>query len=261
VRRVTGAITFEPIGIVHSPFVEKVDAPRQAQAAIDVEATIELFPGRDLEHAIEDLATWDRLWVVFVFHRVEGWRPKVLPPRSDRRRGVLATRSPHRPNPIGLSAVRLVGVDGLNVRVRDVDILDGSPVLDLKPYVPYADAFPDAGSGWLETARDPLPAYDVTWSDEARAHAAWLAERGIDLAATVERALALGPTPNAYRRIKKLADGHELGMKEWRARFEVAGKVVRVRGLASGYRPRDLATNEDAALDVHRAFVAAFPAR
>ena len=257
----TSGITFEPIGVVRSPFVEKVDAPRQAQAAIDVEATIELFPGRDLEHAIEDLATWERLWVVFVFHRVEGWRPKVLPPRSDRRRGVLATRSPHRPNPIGLSAVRLVGVEGLNVRVRDIDILDGSPVLDLKPYVPYADAFPDAGSGWLETARDPLPAYEVTWSDEARAQAAWLAERGIDLAAAVERALALGPTPNAYRRIKRTDDGHELAMKEWRARFEVAGRVVRVRGLASGYPPRDLATDESAALDVHRAFVAAFPAR
>jgi len=257
----SGAFTFEPIGVVHSPFVEKIDAPRQAQAALDVDATIELFAGRDLEHALEDLATWERLWVIFVFHRVEGWRPKVLPPRSDRRRGVLSTRSPHRPNPIGLSAVRLVGVEGLIVRVRDIDILDGSPVLDLKPYVPYADAFPEAGSGWLEKARDPLPDYEVTWSDEARAQAAWLAGRGIDLAGVVETALALGPTPNAYRRIKRIDQGHELAVKAWRARFDVAGKVVRVRALASGYRPRDLATNDDAALDVHRAFEAAFPAR
>ncbi len=257
------AFTFEPIGVVRSPFTEKVDAPRQAQTAAgaDVEATIELFPGRDLEHAVEDLAAWDRLWVIFVFHRTEGWRPKVLPPRSDRRRGVLATRSPHRPNPIGLSAVRLVAVEGLTVRVRDIDILDGSPVLDLKPYVPYADAFPDAGSGWLDTARDPIPDYEVTWSNEAQAHSTWLAARGVDLAPVIERALALGPLPNAYRRIKRLADGYELAVKEWRARFDVAGKTVRVKGLVTGYRPRELAMNDDAALDLHRQFVAAFPAR
>jgi len=255
------AVTFEPIGVVRSPFVEKADAPRQAQtqAGAGVEATIELFSGRDLEHAVEDLATWDRLWVIFVFHQAEGWRPKVLPPRSDRRRGVLATRSPHRPNPIGLSAVRLVGVEGLNVRVRDLDILDGSPVLDLKPYVPYADAFPDAGSGWLDAARDPIPDHEVTWSDEAGAQRAWLLERGIDVGTVIERALALGPQPNAYRRIRRVGDGHELAVKEWRARFEVAGKVVRVRGLVTGYRPRELALNADEALDVHRAFVAAFP--
>src|SRR5271167_4134636 len=105
------SITFEPIGVVHTPFKEKVSAPRQSIAAENVEGTIELFPGRSLEHALEDIGSWERLWVVFVFHRAEGWRPKVLPPRSTKRRGVLATRSPHRPNPIGLSAVRLVGVD------------------------------------------------------------------------------------------------------------------------------------------------------
>ncbi len=259
--RAVPSFTFDPIGVVRSPFTEKVDAPRQAQAGAGVEATIELFPGRGFEDALSDLSSWERIWVIFVFDRVENWRAKVLPPRSSRRRGVLATRSPHRPNPIGLSAVRLVAVEGLVVRVRDVDILDGSPVLDLKPYVPYADAFPDAGSGWLEAPRDPVPEHAVAWSDLARAQAAWLAERGHDVGAAVARALALGVTPSAYRRIRRVDGILELAAKEWRARFRVEGDTARVESLRSGYRPRELATNEDAALDVHREFTAAFAGR
>jgi hypothetical protein len=145
--------------------------------------------------------------------------------------------------------------------VRDVDILDGSPVLDLKPYVPYADAFPDAGSGWLEAPRDPVPEHAVAWSDVARAQAAWLAERGHDVGDAVARALALGVTPSAYRRIRRVDGALELAVKEWRARFRVEGDTARVESLRSGYRPRDLATNEDAALDVHREFTAAFAGR
>jgi tRNA-Thr(GGU) m(6)t(6)A37 methyltransferase TsaA len=252
------AFSFEPIGFVRSPFVEKAAAPRQATAARDVEATIELVPGRGLEHAVDDLASWDRIWIVFVFDRAEGWRPKVLPPRSAVRRGVLATRSPHRPNPIGLSAVRLVGVEGLIVRVRDCDILDGTPVLDLKPYVPYADAFPDAGSGWLESPSDPIAAYRVEWTDEARAQSNWLAQRGIELTAPVEQALSLGPAPNAYRRIKRQGDVSVLAVKDWRVRFDSAGSVVTVRTIRSGYRPKELALSADPAVELHRAFVAAF---
>ena len=117
------------------------------------------------------------------------WRPKVLPPRSaGRRRGVFSTRSPHRPNPIGLSVVRLDEVRGLTLHVRDVDMIDGTPVLDLKPYVPYADAFPDARTGWLEplagrrrgrepAAVDPEPGFAVTWSPLAAEQAAWLRAR------------------------------------------------------------------------------------
>jgi tRNA-Thr(GGU) m(6)t(6)A37 methyltransferase TsaA len=226
-----------------------------------VEATIELFPGRSLEHALEDIETWERIWVVFVFDRAEGWRPKVLPPRSTKRRGVLATRSPHRPNPIGLSSVRLVGVEGLTLRIRDVDILDGTPVLDLKPYVPYADAFPDAGSGWLEQIADPIPPTVVRWDDAARAQSTWLAERGVALKGPVDRALALGPEPNAYRRIRRVSaetDERELAVKEWRVRFRAAEDGIVVLSIHSGYRPRELATEDSPAIDLARAFAAAF---
>jgi len=198
----------------------------------------------------------------------------VLPPRSNgRRRGVFATRSPHRPNPIGLSVVRLDRVDGLTLHVRDVDLLDGTPILDVKPYVAYADAVPDASAGWL--VDDPSPAYDVTWAPRAEEQLAWLAARDVHLRAPVAQALALGPQPHPYRRIRAAGDGFRLAWKEWRVDFVVPasagpaqiarghvrstvlqGPVVQVESIASGYRAKELAT--DPLLALHREYTAAF---
>lgn len=84
-------------------------------------------------------------------HRGGNWAPQVMPPRGPRvRRGLFATRSPDRPNPIGLSAVRLIRVEGCNLHVNGIDLIDGTPILDIKPYVPYADAFPQAKAGWID---------------------------------------------------------------------------------------------------------------
>jgi tRNA-Thr(GGU) m(6)t(6)A37 methyltransferase TsaA len=134
--------------VVRTGLSSRVEAPRQPRAAGGAGGTIELYPGRNFEHALDDLQGWEYIWVIFWFHLNRSWRPKVLPPRSTSgRKGVFSTRSPHRPNPIGLSAVRLERVDGLTLHIRDVDMVDGTPVLDIKPYVPYADAHPGARSG------------------------------------------------------------------------------------------------------------------
>ncbi len=252
---------FEPIGFVRSPFSERAEAPRQATvtSAADVAGRIELLEGRGYEHALSGLDAFDRLWVLFVFHKnVEqerGWKPKVLPPRSDKKRGLFATRSPHRPNPIGMSAVVLERIEGLVVHVRGLDLLDGTPVLDLKPYVAYADAFPDARAGWLEVP-DPVASYEVVYEPLAAAQLAWLAERGIDLRAPIDAVLSLGPEPHPYRRIRRHGDGMRLAVKDWRVDFvaDAGAKRIHVRSLASGYRPKVLST--EPGLDVHRAFVA-----
>jgi len=118
------AMLFRPIGIARTPFSERVEAPRQPYAAAGVAGTIELFEGQNFEHALADLEAWDHIWVIFWFHLNKGWRPKVLPPRSEIKRGVFATRSPYRPNPIGMSVLRLEAVEGLTLRVLDVDLLD-----------------------------------------------------------------------------------------------------------------------------------------
>lgn len=127
-------LTVEPIGYVRCALAAKAEAARQPRASGGAPARIELMPGRNFEHALSDLGCWQYIWVLFWFDRNDGWRPKVLPPRSrSGRKGVFATRSPHRPNPLGLSAVRLERVEGLTLHVSDVDMLDGTPVLDIKP--------------------------------------------------------------------------------------------------------------------------------
>jgi hypothetical protein len=151
--------------------------------------------------------------------------------------------------------------------VQDVDIIDGSPVLDLKPYVPYADAFPDARTGWLEplapaagseAPRDPEPGFTVVWSDAAAAQAAWLRERGVELRAPVDAVLGLGPQPHPYRRIKREGEGFRLAVKDWRVRFRVDGRMVTVDAIASGYRPGELAASTQPEVALQREFVAYF---
>ncbi len=147
--------TYRPIGLLRSPYARRIDAPHQGtvvagtQTGEPASATLVLEEWLD-EKVIQDLSGFDRLWLIFAFHLSEGWRSSVKPPRGGPKRGVLATRSPHRPNSIGLSAVELVRIEGKTLHLRGVDLLDGTPVLDIKPYVPYADAFPDARAGWID---------------------------------------------------------------------------------------------------------------
>jgi tRNA (adenine37-N6)-methyltransferase len=249
-------LTVTPIGLVRSPFTEKMQAPRQPNTPQAADGSVELFPGHDFEHALEDLLTFRYVWLLFWFDRAEGWRPKVQPPRSDKRRGVFATRSPHRPNPIGMSLVELTGIEGLVLRVKSLDLLDGTPVLDIKPYIPYADSRADAGHGWLEEsggARDPVVAFQVEFAAEARAELDLLESFGVSLEASIRQVLELGPEPHPYRRIRKTDTGGCLALKDFRVHFTSVARTVTVTSIATGYRPKQLATLTDPSLDAHRA--------
>lgn len=229
-----------PIGIIRTPYVEKYHAPRQPGTAGEhIVGIIELEPHRNFEQALQDLEGFERIWVLSWFHRNTDWRPKVLPPRSGRtKRGVYSTRSPHRPNPIGLSLCKLLGIDGLRLRVENPDLLDGTPILDIKPYIPYAEAFPDSKIGWLEKYQDTdQPAYIVVVSDLARSQANWLETvHGIHLLDRAILTLERDPFPHSSRRIKKRPDGgYIMGMKSWRLRYEIQGNVVRIEKIESGY--------------------------
>lgn len=262
------SLTLTPIGRVHSPFTERVEAPRQAALAKGVEGRVELYAGRGYEDALLDLEQWDHVWLVFWFHQNVEYRPKVQPPRSAKKRGVLATRAPYRPNPIGLSAVRLLRVEGLTLHVADLDILDGTPVLDIKPYVPYADAIPEANHGWLDEQtlgdrarpRDPLASYEVHYGELATEQLAYLSEtHGLALRQRIDSALALGPSPHAYRRIRRVGQGYVLAVKDFRAEFTVHERVITVHTLKSGYRPEALFSPDGDAPEAHRAFVLRYP--
>jgi tRNA (adenine37-N6)-methyltransferase len=264
-------LVLEPIGYVRCAAASKVQVARQPRAAAGVPARIELLPGRNFEHALEDLARWKLIWVLFWFHQNPGWRPKVLPPRSTTgRKGVFATRAPHRPNPIGMSVVRLERVDGLTLHVRDADMLDGTPVLDLKPYVPYTDAHPGAGNGWLTDELppradappdDPVPAYAVGFAPLASQQAHWIeTHTGLTIGERIRATLALGPSPHPYRRIRRSAQGLQLSVKEWRVMFTVTERAVCVVQVDSGFRASQLAARgDDPTLRLHREFLAHWP--
>lgn len=145
-----------PIAWVRSVHRERFGTPRQPAASDDERARqvsdnrIELTDGFP-EEALQDLAGFDRIWVIGVFHLNQGWRDQVMPPRGPRvRRGLLATRSPHRPNRLSLSCCELWRVERTTLHVGAIDLLDGTPVLDVKPYLPFADAFPSARAGWVD---------------------------------------------------------------------------------------------------------------
>jgi tRNA-Thr(GGU) m(6)t(6)A37 methyltransferase TsaA len=261
----------EPIGYVRAPLESKAEAARQPAAAAGTHGRIELLPGWNFEHALDDLAGWEYIWVIFQFHLNEGWRPKVLPPRSTTgRKGVFATRSPHRPNALGLSAVRLERIDGLTLHLGEHDMLDGTPVLDIKPYVAYTDAHPQARSGWLEdagrkvggaTPADPVPHYAVLMDPLAAQQAAWIESRtGLAIGERIRATLELGPEPHPYRRIRREGDALRLAVKEWRVRFTVTERTVRVAEISTGYRATQLDAARPGAepLEAHHDFVARF---
>lgn len=253
-----------PIGYIESPFVRKVEAPRQPRVASAVEGRIVL--DRALAHAVEDLDGFEHVWVLAWMDRVEGFRPKVLPPRSRKRRGVLATRSPHRPNPIALSVMELLRVEGTVLHVRGVDLLDGTPVLDIKPYLPWTDAIPRSRVGWLEEEgravesegerpADPRGAYEVVIGERAAAQLAWLVDRGVSLEPTLRTVLEASPFPHPYRRISKDRNregAFVIALSEWRVAFHLDPadpRRVLVTEVRSGYRPRELEGHP-----LHRAF-------
>ncbi len=153
------AWTFRPIGVVRSPYRYVHDAPRQTGLGREERAVVELRRG--MQNCLKDLAGFERVWIVYVFSFARGWKEQLVPPRDKVKRGVLATRAPHRPNAVGITAARLVEVRGRRVTIVDHDLLDGTPVLDVKPYLPYCDAFPDARAGWTESL--PGDAADHRW--------------------------------------------------------------------------------------------------
>ena len=262
--------TLKPIGTIRTPYVDKYDAPSQPiSSAKDVEGVIELFPHQNFEQALADVSGFERIWIISWFDRVDGWSPKVLPPRSGRtKRGVFATRSPHRPNPIGLSLCRLLEVKGRKLRVASPDLLDGTPILDIKPYLPYVEAFTDAKAGWL----DQLPTlegvpYTLEISTLARQQFLWLEAQGVALKEWTSSILSHDPRPHSYRRTSCHAEGgFVFARKSWRVRYNIVLRSVLVNGVESGYNLSSLMShilNDEEGRDksLHLAFLKRWPSK
>lgn len=189
-----------PVGILRSCFKEKFAIPRQPQLAPAARGVLELLPPFDDGAAVAGLEQVSHIWLLFLFHQAleDSPRLKVRPPRlgGNRALGVFATRATHRPNGIGQSVVKLERVEAGRLHLSGIDLLDGTPVLDIKPYVPYADMVPEARNAIADAAP---PAIAVDWEgtalEQARAQALRLDEPVIEL---IEQCLAQDPRP-AYQ--------------------------------------------------------------
>ncbi len=256
-------ITLNPIGIIRTPYIDRCDAPRQPGAAAEsASGKIILNTGNNYEQALEDLEGFEKIWLIYQFHRNTNWKPKVLPPRGDRiKRGVFATRSPHRPNPIGLSLVTLLEVDGRNLYVEGVDILDKSPIFDIKPYLPYAEAFPNAQCGWLEETiniEENREKLTFIISQVAQEQLDWLeSNHRISLLPIAERVLGNDPLPHPSKRIfKEKNGGYAIAIKSWRIFYRIEENKIIIERVGSGYTAEALMI-EEAAIhqkEAHAAF-------
>lgn len=252
-----------PIGVFQSDQVEPYEAGRQPDQ-LHASGVIQLDTGHNFEQAMIGLESCPRLWVIFQFHHNPSWNPMVLPPRGGNQKiGVFATRSPYRPNGIGMSCVEIIKIDRLKIFVAGADILDGSPILDLKPYIAYADSFPGVMPGWLEGV-DP---FVVSFSSQATEQIDWLKTQGVtNIFSFLNHQLEYEPTNSKKKRVKALDPTHPtqfvIAYRTWRAVFEVnKPQQVVVVGIFSGYSDPDLAETADpySDKDLHRQFRKLYP--
>jgi tRNA-Thr(GGU) m(6)t(6)A37 methyltransferase TsaA len=145
-RLAISSCLINPIGVIHTPFKYAEGTPIQAAAGKGIQGVVELLP--QFSPGLQDLVGFERIWLIYLMDRASAMQLIVCPYMDTEERGVFATRSPSRPNHMGLSAVRLLGVEENRLTIADVDILDGTPLLDIKPYVPAFDSFEQAHAGW-----------------------------------------------------------------------------------------------------------------
>ena len=206
-RPAAEALTLTPIAITRSCFKDKFGVPRQPGLTRNAHAQLVIAPPYDRDDAFRGLDTCSHLWLIFQFHeavRAE-WRPVVRPPRlgGNRKMGVFSSRSPFRPNSLGLSVVRNQGLGrddngNLVLKISDHDLIDGTPILDIKPYLPFADSVPQASLGWADSA--PMEKLTVQFFPEAEKQLAALSsEKYPDLRALIEDIVSYDPRPSFRR--------------------------------------------------------------
>lgn len=224
--------SFEPIGIISTRFERKYDAPRQPLGNQEIgnkqQALVQLFSHRNYEQALADVQGFERVWLLYIFHEnlkndKPHWKPKVLPPRGRVKRGVFATRAPYRPNPIGMSVVEVLAVQGLTLRIGNCDLLDGTPIVDIKPYIPLYDSFPASRTGWLGRLATEQE-YTLEITPEAAQILAFALHEHPTIEDTLRRVLMHDPFPHPYRRIRLLdaaLNEYEYAYQTWRVRYRV----------------------------------------
>jgi len=229
--------TFESIGFIRSPYKEKFGIPRQSGLIAEARGELVFTEPYNCPEAVVGLEGYSHVWLQFVFHQAfrEEWQPMVRPPRlgGNKRVGVFASRSPFRPNPIGLSVVKLEGVRTLDgevvLELAGIDLLEGTPVLDIKPYVGYVDSIPDARSGFAP--EPPAVCFQVRFSDLAEAQLTSRHEPD-QLRRFITRVLEIDPRP-AYAGNSQPDRIYGIRLYDFDLRWRINGDQIEVLELAS----------------------------
>lgn len=264
-------IVLSPIGHFECDSIRKSELPRQASRSSQ-KGRVNLKPGCNFDQAIEGIEGFKKIWLVYYFHQSQSWKPKVLPQNSEKKVGVFATRSPYRPNSIGMSCVDLEAVDGRVLHVSGHDILDGSPILDIKPYLSYADSFSE-----LETLKESCwwqgepKRFNVLWLGAAKEKSDWLIENAhFDISRAVETQLSMQPKQSSKKRIVKKDHHWQLAIKTWRVIFSIHESEHNVKVLdvhsaygseSSGFSllpPQAEAAGEENSIEIHKKFISLF---
>ncbi|RJG47625.1 tRNA (N6-threonylcarbamoyladenosine(37)-N6)-methyltransferase TrmO [Motilimonas pumila] len=227
----------DPIARVRSPYKEKFAIPRQPGLVTAAKGRIEFLAGYQNDEMLQGIEQFSHLWLIFVFHHTQeqGWKPSVRPPRlgGNAKMGVLASRSTFRPNPIGLSVVKLENVIRLDkdvsLEISGMDLVDGTPLLDIKPYLPYADSLPDAQAGYAQ--QEPDVELDVVFTQNAQAQLSALSGQA-ELQTLIEQVLAQDPRP-AYRKGKPDAKQYGVKLAEFNVCFMVINSQCQVTDIQS----------------------------
>ncbi|TKI05884.1 tRNA (N6-threonylcarbamoyladenosine(37)-N6)-methyltransferase TrmO [Martelella alba] len=215
------------IGVIHSPYKEKFAVPRQPGLVADGTGELHLLAPYNLPQTVRGLESFSHIWLLFMFHHTmeQGWRPTVRPPRlgGNSRMGVFATRSTFRPNAIGMSLVTLRGIrrdkSATILELGSLDLVDGTPIVDIKPYLPYVESVPEARAGFAQ--HSPETVLDVVFSDTAREKLSALAPRYPHLRRFIADVLAQDPRP-AYRQRRQDPKHYAVSLLEFNIRWRVA---------------------------------------
>lgn len=230
--------SLEPIGyLFDSHQVEAYQAPRQPDEH-GQPATIKLNSGHNFEQALKDLDGCSHIWLIYIFHHNQNWKPLVQTPRSDEKIGVFATRAPYRPNPVGMTAVKLISVKDLTLEIGSHDLLDGTPILDIKPYHPVADVIDNASVAWLEESLKP---HHIQFSPLAENQIDFLEQNGLtELRPFILRQLEFDPLNSRKKRVEINEPIGTLSYRTWRVDFIILDRQISILSIRTGYTDEEL---------------------
>lgn len=229
-------IIYNPIGYFYSQEKYKYEMPRQG-VFVDKVGIIKLNPENNFEQALSDLDGFDKIWIFYQFHKNQDWKPKVLPPRSsdNKKKGVFATRAPYRPNNIGITCVNLEKIEGRKLYINNYDLLNETPIIDIKPYIPKYDSFPNAKCGWLD--KEQGKEFIISFAETAKEKIDYIFHKTeLDLANFAKIQLEYNPIDKDKKRITQVSENSFIiACRTWRILFDICENRINIKDVFSGY--------------------------